>query len=450
VTERRPVVIHGHFYQPPRHNPWTGALEPEPSAAPDRDWNTRINRECYAPLADVPAGPGADAPTFSAYDYLSFDVGPTLCEWLERAAPATLAAMLEGDRRSLERIGYGNAIAMPYHHVILPLLSRRDKRTEVRWGIADFRRRFGREPDGMWLPETAVDGETLEVVAEAGIAFTVLAPHQVTKPPADGRPGRVGTHPKREIAVFVYDGPLSHGIAFGQYSTSAAEWEKAVAERPGRVVTAATDGETFGHHHQPGARVLGELLGRLLARRDVRVENFASALAMRAPAERLTLVSPSSWSCVHGVERWRADCGCRVAPSQQTWRAPLREAIAWLTGEVHAIYERDGRDLPGGPWVFRDRALAAGPVDGATRLIEMERSVLRAHTSCGWFFDDFAKLEGRQVLRFAAYAIAQAGAEAPRLEAGLLERLAAARSNDPAVGTARDFYLSRVKPEQRA
>lgn len=454
MSERRPVIIHGHFYQPPRHNPWTGLVDPEPTAAPDHDWNVRINRECYAPLGALLPGhlPRGRARGFSAYDYISFDVGATLCEWLEREAPDTLAAMVEGDQRSAERTGYGNAMAMPYHHVILPLLSRRDKKTEVRWGIRDFKFRFGRAPEGMWLPETAVDMETLEVLAEEGIVFTVLAPHQVERTPRHGYPGRVGTHPRHEVAVFVYDGPLSHGIAFGDYATNAARWEQAVVGRPDGVSAMATDGETFGHHHKEGARVLGELLNRLLARRDLLVQNFASAMADHPPAERLKLVEPSSWSCAHGIERWRADCGCRTREgTSQQWRAPLREAVEWLTREVHALYEREGQSLPGGPWAARD---AAGPVANGrapeTQLFDMERNVLRAHTSCGWFFDDFAGLEGRQVLRFAARAIGETGPEAPRLEAGLLERLAPARSNDPSVGSARDFYLARVKPEQPA
>jgi alpha-amylase/alpha-mannosidase (GH57 family) len=443
----RRVVIHGHFYQPPRHNPWTGVIDPEPTAAPDHDWNVRITRECYAPLAALRAANGRHA--LSAYDWLSFDVGPTLLEWLERESPDVVDAIVAGDRASRERLGHGNAMAMPYHHVILPLLSRRDKRTEVRWGIRDFRRRFGRMPTGMWLPETAVDLETLDVLAEEGIAFTVLAPQQVRQAPPAGRPGRVRTSSGRGIALFVYDGTLAHGAAFGGLVNDAARFEQAILEREAEVVSLATDGETFGHHHKEGAATLGALLSRLTHRLDVRVENYASVLAAYPPAADLTLVEPSSWSCAHGIERWRSDCGCRTEPSQQAWRAPLRDAIEWLTQEVHALYEREGRGLPGGPWAFRDAAAPAGS-DGPghdANLVEMERNVLRAHTSCGWFFDDFAGLEGRQVLRFAARAITLSGPEAPRLESGILERLAAAPSNDPGVGTARDFYLRRIKPE---
>jgi len=444
------LVVHGHFYQPPRENPWTGVVEPEPSAAPDRDWNTRITRECYAPLAALPAADGAH--TLSAYEWLSFDAGPTLLAWLDRAAPAVVDAMRAADRASARRLGHGNAIASPYHHDILPLLSRRDKRTEVRWGLADFRRRFGRDSAGFWLPETAVDTETLEVLAEEGVAFTIVAPYQLNPAPADGLAGRVALSGGRSIALFAFDGELSHGVAFGPLVNDAAAWERAMlARRPAGLTSVAVDGETFGHHHKPGARAVGTLSAHLAAREGVRLENYASVLAAHPAAHAVTLVEPSAWSCAHGVGRWSRECGCRIEPdTQQRWRAPLLAAIEWLTAEIHALYERDGRALPGGPWAFRDAAQAVGPVAQGQPLVDMERSVLAAHTSCGWFFDDFGKLEGRQVLRFAAYAIALAGGEAPRLEAGLLERLAPAVSNDPAVGTARDFYLQRIKPERPA
>jgi alpha-amylase/alpha-mannosidase (GH57 family) len=459
VSSVRSVVIHAHFYQPPRENPWTGVIERERSAAPDHDWNARITRECYAPLASIRVGRDEpDPPRLDAYNFLSYDVGPTLLPWLEREAPETYAAMLRGDRLSRERLGHGNAIAMPYHHVILPLCSRRDKETEVRWGIADFRRRFGREPVGLWLPETAVDEETLDVLAAEGIAFTVLAPHQVRRPPAHGLPGRVRTAGGRSIAVFLYDGPLSHGVAFASLLEDATRWEKELlADRSRRLVSIATDGETYGHHHRFADLALGALLYRLGSRRGIRVVNYAAALAAEAPREDVELVAPTSWSCAHGVERWRADCGCRMTPGgskQQRWRKPLREAVDWLAQQVHARYERLGAALPGGPWAFRDAAGAAGPVAGTdeagARLVEMERAALAAFTSCGWFFDDFAGLEGRQVLRYAARAIALADEEAPRLEAGLLERLAGAVSNDRKVGTAANFYMKKIKPERPA
>ena len=400
----RSIVIHGHFYQPPRDDPRTGTIPLEPNAAPYHDWNVRIEQECYARVAGSLAS-------------LSFDFGPTLLEWMERHAPETYAAVLAADRAS------GNAVAMPYHHVILPLCPRRDKTTEVRWGIADFRRRFGREPEGMWLPETAVDHETLDVLAEEGIRFTILAPHQVERAPAGGLPGWYRTAGGHRIALFIYDGSLSHGVAFGPLVNDAGEWVRRLTSASGDLVSIATDGETYGHHHKGGDVTLARVL------ETIETDNFASFLARRPPEEEVRLVAPSSWSCPHGVERWRAECGCRAAPeraTQQRWRAPLRAALDWLSGEIRSAFERAGRALP----------------------TELEHQRLRMFTSCGWFFDDIAGLESVIVLRSAARAIelaGLAGAGAARLEAGLLERLALAPSNDASVGSGRELYLQRVK-----
>ncbi len=456
----RSVVIHGHFYQPPREDPWLGQVPLEAGAAPFHDWNERIERECYRAVvaARVYASDGRIGKIVNTLDSISFDFGPTLLEWLERAAPATYEAVLAADRASCERHGgHGNAIAMPYHHAILPLASRRDKVTEVRWGIADFRRRLKREPEGMWLPETAVDAETLDVLAAEGIRFTILAPHQVTGAPADGSPGLYRAAGGRTIALFVYDGGISHDVAFGPLVKDGKAWVKRLTE-PGkagstrRCVVVATDGETYGHHHRFGEVTLAWVLEELasLRRPDVRVENCAAFLA-RHPAEReVNLVAPSSWSCAHGVERWRADCGCRMAPeraTQQRWRAPLRQALDWLAGELHARFERDGRALFPDPWAARDGYHPGNPTERSGRageLLELERNALRMFTSCGWFFDDIAGLESVQVLKYAARAIELAGDDAPRLEAGLLERLAAAESNDPTAGNGRDLYLDRA------
>jgi len=403
----RSIVIHGHFYQPPRDDPRTGIIPVEINAAPDHDWNERIERECYRPVS-------------RSLGLVSFDFGPTLLQWMERAAPDTYAAVLAADRAS------GNAVAMPYHHVILPLSPRRDKTTEVRWGIADFRRRFGREPEGMWLPETAVDHETLDVLAEEGIRFTILAPHQVNGAPAAGLPGWYRTTGGRRIAIFTYDGGLSHGVAFGPLVNDAAQWVDRLTSAAGDLVAIATDGETYGHHHKGGDVTLARVLETLGQRSDVRVDNFASFLARRPPEAEVGIVSPSSWSCPHGVERWRAECGCRAAPernTQQRWRAPLRAALEWLSAEVRAQFEREGRALP----------------------TELEHQLLRMFTSCGWFFDDIAGIESVIVLRSAARVIDLVGPQGTRLEAGLLERLALAPSNDPAVGSGRELYLQRVK-----
>jgi len=434
------IIIHGHFYQPPRENPWTGLVDVEPSAAPDHDWNVRITRESYRPLGSV-------------YAHLSFDFGPTLLDWMDREAPDVVDAVIHADRLSVARRGHGNALAMPYHHLILPLATRRDKETEVRWGIADFRRRFGRDPEGFWLPETAVDRETLDVLAAEGIAFTVLAPHQVSRIPAKGWPARIDLDRGRAIAVFVYDGPRSHEIAFGDLQSNAERWIVAARRIPaGTIEAVAVDGETFGHHHKAGVRGIAEMITRVRHLPEIELTNFAAALAVAAPTESVELVERTSWSCAHGIERWRSACGCKVhtdRPSQQDWRAPLRFAVEWLAHEVHGIYDREGHDLPGGPRAFLEAAGATGPVQGngnTARLIEMERGVLRAMSSCGWFFDDIAGLEGRQVLRYAAHAISLAGAESARLEAGFIAQLGDARSNDPAAGSAADVFRGTFHP----
>jgi alpha-amylase/alpha-mannosidase (GH57 family) len=457
------VVIHGHFYQPPREDPWLDELETEPSAAPFHDWNERIERECYRAVVAARryAPDGRIAGIVNALAEISFDVGPTLLEWMERHAPRTYAGVLEADRVSRDRHdGHGNAIAMPYHHVILPLASRRDKVTEVRWGIADFRRRFGREPVGMWLPETAVDPDTLDVLAAAGIRFTVLAPHQVARAPAGGFPGWYRTPSGRTIALFIYDGAISHDVAFGSLLRNAQGWaERLLTLDPSgterRLVAVATDGETYGHHHRFGEVALAWILGEL-ARRNVRVENFSAFLARHPAEQEVHLVAPSSWSCPHGVERWRSDCGCRIAPERATnqrWRAPLRQGLDWLAGELHGVFEREGTALLGDPWAARDAYGDVVTADGSVRtreLLELERNALRMFTSCGWFFDDIAGIEALQVLRYAARAIELAGPSAERLEAGLLQRLAQAESNDPMSRSGRELYLSVVKPRMPA
>jgi len=423
------VVIHGHFYQPPREDPWADRVLPEPSAAPFHDWNERIEHECYGPLVANGALTG-----------ISFDFGSTLFEWLERNAPHTYAGVLAADRAT------GNAIAQPYHHVILPLATRRDKVTEVRWGIADFRRRFGRSPGGMWLPETAVDEETLDVLALEGIQFTVLAPHQVAHAPPRGGPGRVRTSGGRSIVVFPYDGGLAQGVAFGESLKDAGLWAAQLANHDADLVTLATDGETYGHHKKGGDRVLASVIANLRTRPDVTLENYSSYLARHPVTTDVTLVAPTSWSCAHGVERWRSNCSCKMAfdrPSQQEWRTPLRDGLNWLAERVHAIY---AREAPGDAWAARDRY---GEVVGRSDrerppLLELEKYALRMFTSCGWFFDDIAGIEAIQILRYAARAIELAGPESPALEAGLLEQLAKAHSNDPPEGSGRDVYLNRV------
>lgn len=456
------VIIHGHFYQPPRENPWLEEVEAEPSAAPYHDWNQRIERECYRAVVAARHldGEGRITGITNTLARISFNFGPTLLEWMERRAPDTYAAVLEADRKSLRETGHGNAIAQPYHHAILPLSTRRDKQTEVRWGIADFRRRFRRDPEGMWLPETAVDDETLDVLAQEGIRFTILAPHQGQPIPPAGAPGLYQTSGGRSIALFFYDGPISHGVAFGPLIDDAQAWSahlKAEAShRPEGLISIATDGETYGHHHKFAEMALARLIDLVDADPALELVNCASFLAMSPAHHPVQLIEPTSWSCAHGVDRWRAECGCKLdpgRPSQQKWRTPLRETFDWLAGEIHGIYEREGGQFFADPWQARDAYdPAAGllepppAADRGCELLEMERNALRIFTSCAWFFDDLAGIEPVQVLKYAARAIELAGAEAARLEAGLLERLAAAKSNDAEVGTGRDLYLTRVRP----
>jgi len=464
----RSVVVHGHFYQPPRENPWTGVVDPELSAAPFHDWNQRIDSECYAPFASarVLGKDGRVEHRDNLYAAVSFDVGPTLFEWMETNAPSTYASILEADKISVARLGHGNAIAMPYHHTILPLASYRDKVTEVRWGIADFRRRFNREPEGMWLPETAVDEETLEVLADHGILFTILAPHQVEKVSETGLPLRFRAGETRQIALCIYDDKLSADIAFGRLIKDGAVLANHLDPKDAKIITAAAmDGETFGHHHRFGEMALARAFRFLEEQHDVRIENFASFLARNQPEEDAVLVSPSSWSCSHGIERWRANCGCALAPEKHTsqeWRSSLRESLEWLADELHQIFERDGENLfTDDPWRIRDqygdvvgasvakafefiagsisRRNDEGRIERAAELLEMEEGALKMFTSCAWFFDDLARIETIQVLKYAAFAIELSG-DSERLEKGFLERIGDAKSNDPKEGTGRDIW----------
>lgn len=445
----RHVVLHGHFYQPPREEPWLEMVPRELAAGPDRDWNHRITRECYAPLGlgRLLSGDGRVRGVLNGYGWLSTDLGPTLARWLERHDPAVLQRMVEGDRQAITRLGHGGAIAAPYHHVILPLASLRDKRTEVRWGLREFRRVFGRDAVGMWLPETAVDDETLQVLAEEGVRFTILAPHQVEHPVAHGRPVRWNGAGGRSLALCIYDGSLAHEVAFGTLLASADQFVTRLTTAPlardgGPTVTGlATDGETFGHHHKFGDLALIAAIEQLRARPDVTISSYEAVVATLPATDVVTIVPYTSWSCPHNLGRWLDDCGCRMsADTNQRWRAPLRAGLQVLSAGVHAITEREWPVNSGNAWDVRD---AAGPdLDGvaalptaARRLLEAERHLLATSTSCAWFFDDLARIEVRLVLRHAARALEFLPTnDADALRTALLSALAAAESNDPADG----------------
>jgi hypothetical protein len=497
------VTIHGHFYQPPREDPFLDEVEAEESAAPFHDWNQRIERECYRAVvaARITGRHGRIERLVNTLEWISFNVGPTLLEWLEHEARATYDAILSADRASVSRLGgHGNAIAQPYHHTILPLASRRDKVTEVRWGIADFRRRFGREPGGMWLPETAVDMESLEVLAAEGIRFTIVAPSQVSHRPAHGRPGLCRLPGGGTIALCVYDGDGSHDVAFGGALHDGVLWARRLLEAgaelaslpakppssgtmrtppstapvatsgPDRLVAIATDGETYGHHHRFGEMALARALEELRTA-GVRLDNFASFLERNPATEEVQLVEPSAWSCAHGVGRWERDCGCRIDHTRHTsqaWRAPLRRGVNEAATLLHEAYEREGAALFADPWGARDgygAVVASAPVDveryvrsvatgartdeeliRARELLEMERDALRMFTSCGWFFDDIGGIEPRQNLRYAARAVSLAGEAGREAETALLGELRLAESNDPVVGTGADVYERWARP----
>jgi alpha-amylase/alpha-mannosidase (GH57 family) len=467
------LCVHGHFYQPPRENPWTGRVEREASAAPFHDWNERIAAECYGPNADN-------------YPRMSFNFGPTLLSWLESQAPEVYRKILRADRDSRERFsGHGSALAQAYGHMILPLARPRDKRTQVFWGIRDFEHRFGRSPEGMWLPETAVDSETLEVLAELGLRFTILAPHQALQWRQIGEEGwqvaAEGFDTGRayearlpsgaRIALFFYDGAASHAIAFGGLVGGAGNLTRILLDRftgggDPQIVSVATDGETYGHHFRGGDRVLSGLLARIEEESDVRLTNYAEYLAKHPPRHEVWIREKTSWSCTHGVGRWKEECGCTTGEHpgwRQAWRAPLKEALDSLRDELDSVFEEQGGRLLRDPWAARDDSIElvlAGAGDAedflarhagrrldteetsrAINLFEMQRCAMSMFTSCGWFFEDPSGLETRQVLRYAARAMEIAeGLSDKRLEEDFLRRLEAAVSNDPAVGNARRIY----------
>ncbi|WP_396222378.1 DUF3536 domain-containing protein [Gemmatimonas sp.] len=491
------LIVHQHLYQPPREDPWLELVPGEPSAAPDHDWNSRINRECYARLGRAeafrrdPRAVARDADARSGlarvvnlYAWCSFDAGATLCEWLDSEAPDTMQAMIAGDAASVRRWGYGNAIAAPYHHVILPLASPRDRLTEIRWGIRDFRRRFGREPEGMWLPECAADEATLEAVAAEGIAFTILAPYQLHGHQGEGMPvrwrattGRGASG--RSLTIVPYDGSLAGDVAFGGLLRNAYALAERFMPHRGQTLegprgtTLATDGETFGHHHKSGDSVLLEALAIIARQSGTRLTNAAALVANHAPIHDVHLVSPSAWSCAHGVERWRSNCGCRLdggKPPLQQWRGPLRAALEQLAAQMHAVYEHEGAALfADDPWTVRDRygdvvaadgplletfarqVMRAGATDSEVRrgreLLELQRAALRLFTSCAWFFDEVDRIEVRQVLRYAARCLELSGAAA-RLTPEFVQWLAPATNGRPEAPSAGDVFVREALPHR--
>jgi alpha-amylase/alpha-mannosidase (GH57 family) len=492
----RYLCIHGHFYQPPRENPWLEAVEIQDSAYPYHDWNEKVTAECYAPNSSsrILDSEGRIVAIRTNYGRISFNFGPTLLSWMERYAPEVYQAILDADRQSIEwRSGHGNAIAQAYNHIIMPLATSPDKRTQVLWGISDFVRRFGRFPEGMWLPETAVDIESLELLAEAGIKFTILAPRQAARvrkigahrwddvggriDPARGY--RCALPSGRAISVFFYDGPISQAVAFENLLNRGEDFVNRLLagfsdrRRWPQILSIATDGETYGHHHKFGDMALAYALNYIETNGHARLTNYGEYLEKFPPAHEVEIHERTSWSCVHGIERWRGNCGCNTGSHSgwnQEWRRHLREALDWLSVALRSGYEEKAGEYLKAPWKARNdyidvildrsaptvtsfleaqaaRGLKEEEKSTVLKLLELQRHALLMYTSCGWFFDDISGIETVQVLRYAGRAIQLAKAVLQNdLEPEFLERIERATSNLPGYGNGALIYRKMVTP----
>ena len=491
------LCIHGHFYQPPRENAWLDEIEIQESAAPYHDWNARICAECYSPnaLARVLNDKQQLTDLINNYARISFNFGPTLLSWMEKKEPEVYRAVLEADKLSQQNFsGHGSAIAQAYNHMILPLANLRDKYTQVRWGIADFKKRFGRLPEALWLAETACNTETLEVLAECGMKFVILAPGQCAKVRKIGEEkwqdvSGAKVDPKRayqcnlpsgrRIALFFYDGPISQGIAFSDTLKSGENFAGRLLSTynsgsEAQLMHIATDGETYGHHQKFADMALAYCLKYVEDKTDVQITVYGEFLAKNPPQYEAQIFENSSWSCFHGVERWRADCGCNSGMHggwHQKWRKPLREALDWLRDEMIKTYDTIGRQYFKDPWAARDeyidlvldRSLDAQhrfflkhatekawtDRPGALCLLEMQRFAMLMYTSCGWFFDEISGIETVQIMQYAARA-AQLNKQISGvdLEPELIKRLEAAPSNIRDLKNGAVVYQRFVLPQK--
>jgi len=506
----RYVCIHGHFYQPPRENPWLESVETQDSAAPFHDWNERITSECYAPngAARLLNQQKKIAGIVNNYARMSFNFGPTLLSWLEDNSRDAYRAVLEADRLGAQRFGgHGPAMAQVYNHMIMPLANTRDRTTQIRWGIADFVHRFRRKPEGMWLAETAVDRATLDLLAAHGIRFVVLAPGQCKhwrpiasgSKAADWQPAtqatldtrvayRVPLDEGRSIAAFFYDGDISHAVAFESLLASGDQFADhllagfAPQHDGPQLVHMATDGESYGHHHHFGEMALAYALEKV-EQAGARGTVYAEFLDLAPPRFEAEVHDDSAWSCFHGVERWRSDCGCssQIKGWNQQWRTPLRLALDWLRDQTSALCEQRmqqmadaGQCRSADLWAARndyiqvvldrspvnvDRFLrahlaahAAAEIETAfLQMMELERHAMLMYTSCGWFFDDISGIETVQILAYAGRVLQLAaelfGDAGAALEGGFLGHLKDAHSNVAGRGTGASLYLERIKKQ---
>jgi alpha-amylase/alpha-mannosidase (GH57 family) len=527
MPAERAICIHGHFYQPPRENPWLETVEAQDSAAPWHDWNERITAECYAPngAARIVNQQNQIIRILNNYARMSFNFGPTLLSWLCQNARRVHDSIVAADRRSQARFsGHGSAMAQAYNHMIMPLASTRDRITQIRWGIADFRYRFGRDPEGMWLPETAVDSETLDLLAQYGIRFVLLAPSQCarTRPlPGTGPAAKASssakdrkspdsawtetpdasvdtTHPYlirlregRTIAVFFYDGPRSRAIAFEGLLNSGEGFAQRLLsgfrpdsdERRAQLVHVATDGESYGHHHKYGEMALAWVLysfqegNAANGSAGVRTTNYGEFLEKNPPRWEAQIVEDTSWSCFHGVERWRSDCGCNGGHGawNQKWRAPLRRALDTLRDAVAPLVREAAGKLFRDPDAARNDYIrvildrSSGSRDSflseyashrldpeertrAFMLMELERHAMLMYTSCGWFFDDISGIETVQIIAYAGRVLQLAtelfGMRGAALEKQFVATLAEAKSNVPEQQDGAQVYRRYVQRMQ--
>jgi alpha-amylase/alpha-mannosidase (GH57 family) len=490
----RYICIHGHFYQPPRENPWLEEIEFQDSAYPYHDWNEKITAECYAPNAAsrILDTEGKIIDIVNIYSKISFDFGPTLLSWLERHKLDVYEEILEADRLSMEKFdGCGSAMAQAYNHIILPLANRQDKYTQITWGIKDFEKRFKRLPEGMWLPETAVDKETLEVLVSLGIEYTVLSPRQakrtrklkeskkwidVSGENIDPARAYLCLLPSgRSINIFFYDGPASQEVSFGGLLNNGEAFAKKLLslfndERDwDQLVHLASDGETYGHHHRFGDMALSYALHYIESNNLAKITNYSNYLKNHPPTHVVDIHENSSWSCVHGVERWRNDCGCNSGMHRdwhQVWRKHLRHSLDWLRDKLIPIYRNEAAKYLKNPWDARDdyikivldrtrenvesfinahsiKKLAKDEKVTALKLLEMQRNAMLMYTSCGWFFDEISGIETVQIMQYASKAIQYAEEYKNSIEPDFIKHLEKAPSN--IFGNAAEAYNKYVK-----
>lgn len=493
------LTIHGHFYQPPRENPWLEAIELQDSALPFHDWNERINKECYNPnsVSKIVDSRNRILDVVNNYEHMSYNFGPTLLSWMEQFAPLTYERIIKADIESIpEHNGHGNAIAQVYNHIIMPLANEQDKQTQVKWGIRDFEYRFGRKPEGIWLAETAVDDDTLRVLVENGIKFTILSPYQAEKfrkkgdkewtdvswgniDPARSYKYNIKSAPGKTIDLFFYDGAISRSVAFDELLKDGNKFIKRLKEGVSecrdypQLINIATDGESYGHHTKFGDMALAYVLKIKAKDEGFTITNYAEYLEKYESDCEVEIKQASSWSCFHGVGRWKEDCGCSTGGHpgwNQKWRKPLRNALDYLRDEFAQIFEQEGAKYFDNVWEVRNKyievildrnemnvkkfqqenfkpELSDEDKVKAMELLEIQRQSLLMYTSCGWFFSEISGIETVQIMKYAARAMQLATRFTNKnLEEHFLNILAEAKSNIPEHGTGKDIFERFVKP----